>query len=147
MDKKLLDTLFSPSKDMVDENGEKLFGFTVSQQGPKLIMSIKIHQEKRRDEIIGKIKVMAIVAEELMSRQGIKRVCVVDSNEVLDQLSKYQIGEEELFKMSDEEKATDVTIEAIDIIRGDLISIEYAMRVMMLNRDQFDKIANISKNR
>lgn len=91
MDGYASDLQFNPSKVVFDKDNNKLFGFIVRQQGRKLIVITEIYIESRRDEIISKTKLMAIVAEKVMKTQGIDRVCVVDVKDINEQLIKHNI--------------------------------------------------------
>lgn len=111
-----------PSREVYDNDNNRLFGFIVRQQGPKLVMITEIYNESRRDEIVSKTKLMAAIAENVMKKQGIDRVCIKDINQ---QLVKHNIDP----KKFDIEKKQDVTIEVEDWVRGGFIPVDFTMGV------------------
>lgn len=133
--KKLSGMLFSPKKDFMDEDGKDLFGISVNQQGPRLLIFIKIYQENRREEIIDKTKIMARVAEEMLASQDIQRVCIIDSKDVVEQLSKRQMLESELIEVEKGDKKFGITIEVLDLVRRDFVPVEYSMAAMRIDKN------------
>lgn len=117
---------FNPSKEVYDKDHNRLFGFIVHQQGRKLIMVTEIHNESRKKDIIKKSKMMGAVAEMVMKKQGIDRVCIVDSKDVNQQLAKYQVDHLKFGK----DKKQDVTIEVEDWVRGGFISVDFTMGII-----------------
>lgn len=126
MDEYISDMKFNPSKDVYDKDNKKLFGFIVRQQGRKLVMITEIYNESRKKEIVEKTKIMAAMAEMIVKKQGIDRVCVVDSNDVNEQLVKYHIDPLKF----DKDKKQDVTVEVEDWVRGGFISVDFTMGII-----------------
>lgn len=126
MDGNISDMIFNPSKEVYDNDNNRLFGFIVRQQGPKLVMITKIYNESRRDEIVSKSKLMATIAEKVMKKQGIDRVCVVDIKDINQQLAKHNIDP----KKFDIEKKQDVTVYVEDWVRGGFVPVDFTMGVM-----------------
>lgn len=123
------DMQFNPSKEVCDKDNNRLFGFVVRQQGRKLVMITEIYNESRRDEIVSKTKIMAAMAEKIMKRQGIDRICVVDIKDVNQQLVKHNIDP----KKFDIEKKQDVTVEVVDLVRGGFVPVDFTMGVMSVD--------------
>lgn len=128
MDRHISDMQFNTSKDVYDKDHKKLFGFIVRQQGPKLIMITQIYDDSRREEIVGKTKMMAKIAENVLKKKGIDRVCVVDSKDVNEQLSKYKIDHDKF----DNDKKQDVVIEVEDWVRGGFVSVDFTMSILKM---------------
>ncbi len=116
---------FKASKEVYDNDHNKLFGFTARQQGRKLVMIIEVFDESRRKEIVEKTKIMAMLAEKILSKKGIDRVCAVDVKEVTQQLSIYKIDAD---KFNGEQ---DVIIEVEDWVRGGFVSVDFTMGVVV----------------
>lgn len=114
---------FSASKEVYDNDHNKLFGFTGRQQGHNLVMIIEVYDESRRKEIVEKTKIMAILAEKALSKNGIDRVCVVDVKEVTQQLSTYKIDTD---KFNGEQ---DVIVEVEDWVRGGFVAVDFTMGI------------------
>ncbi len=131
MDGNISDMQFNASKQVYDKGGNKLFGFIVRQQGPKLVMITEIYNEYRRDEIVGKAKIMAAIAEKVMKKQGIDRVYIVDIKDVSQQLAKHNIDT----KKFDIEKKQDVIVEVIDWVRGGFVPVDFTMGVMKADNE------------
>ncbi len=131
MDENISDMRFNPSREVCDKDNNKLFGFIVRQQGPKLVMITEIYNKSKRDEIIGNTKIMAAMAENTMKKQGIEidRVCVVDIKDVNQQLIKHNIDP----KKFDIEKKQDVIVEVEDWVRGGFVSVDFTMGVMKVD--------------
>ena len=123
MDGYISDMHLNHSRDVYDKDNKKLFGFIVRQQGRKLVMITDTYDESRKKEIIEKTKMMANIAETIIRKQGIDRVCVVDSKEVNEQLAKYHI--DPLSK----DKKQDVIIEVEDWVRGGFVSVDFTMGI------------------
>lgn len=121
---------FIPSKDFADGD-TKLFGITVRQQGRKLIIIIKIYEERRRKEIIYKSSVMARTIM-VMGHKDIDKIHIVDSKDILDQMSKYKIDPDRFSRYEDQKK--DVTIETIDLITGEMIPVEFTMGMIRMDK-------------
>lgn len=117
---------FNPSKEVYDNDNNRLFGFIVRQQERKLVMITEIYDEYRRDEIVSKTKIMATIAENVMKKQGIDRVCIVDIKDINQQLVKYNIDP----KKFDIDKKQDVTVEVIDWVRGGFVTVDFTMDVV-----------------
>lgn len=128
MDEHVSDMKFNPSREVCDKCNNKLFGFIVRQQGPKLVMIIDVYNESKRDDIVSNTKIMANMAEKIMNRQGIEvdRVCVVDIKDVNQQLIKHNIDP----KKFDIDKKQDVIVEVEDLVRGGFVSVDFTMGVM-----------------
>ncbi|MBU0895973.1 MAG: hypothetical protein KJ584_05190 [Candidatus Omnitrophica bacterium] len=128
MNEDISDIQFNPSREVCDNDNNRLFGFIVRQQGPKLVMIIEIYNESKRDEIVSNTKIMAVMAENIMKKQGIEidRVCVVDIKDVNQQLVKHNIDP----KKFDIEKKQDVIVEVEDWVRGGFVSVDFTMGVM-----------------
>jgi hypothetical protein len=120
MDGHISDMRFNPSKEVYDNDNNRLFGFIVRRQGPKLVMITEIYNESRRYEIVSKTKLMAAIAEKVMKKQGIDRVCVVDIKDVNQQLVKHNIDP----KKFDIERKQDVIVEVEDWVRGGFIPVD-----------------------
>ena len=88
-------------------------------------MIIDVYNESRREEIVSKTKMMAAMAEKIMNRCGIDRVCIVDIRDVNEQLSRYNIDH----KKFDIEKIHDVTVEVEDWVRGGFVSVDFSMGI------------------
>lgn len=125
------DMRFNPSKEVRDKDNNRLFGFIVRQQGPNLFMITEIYNESRRYEIVSKTKLMAAIAEKVMKKQGIDRVCFVDIKDVSQQLAKYNIDP----KKFDFEKKQDVIVEVEDWVRGEFISVDFTMDMMKADNE------------
>jgi hypothetical protein len=129
MDGYVSDMRFNPSMDVCDKDNNRLFGFIVRQQGRKLVMIIEIYNESRRDEIVSKTKAMAAMAENIMERQGIDRVCVVDIKDINQQLTKHNI------KKFDIDIKQDVTVEVEDWVRGGFVPVDFTMSMMKIDNE------------
>ena len=120
---------FNASKDFSDGDS-KLFGITVKQQGRRLIIIMKIYEEGRREEIIHKSGIMAKMMIMLVGKNDIDKVHIVDSKDVLDQISKYKITGDEFVK--DVEKKQDIAVEVIDLITGEIVPVEFTMGLVSI---------------
>ena len=129
MDGNISDMHFNPSREVYDKDHKKLFGFIACQQGRKLIMITEIYVESRKKEIIEKTKMMAVITEMVVKKQGVDRVCVVDSKDVNEQLARYNIDPLKL----DKDKKQDVIIEVEDWVRGGFVSVDFTMGICRAN--------------
>lgn len=129
MDGHISELKFNPSREVCDKDHNRLFGFIVHRQGPKLVMITEIYDESRRKEIVDKTKIMAAMAEKILVKQGIDRVCVVDAKDVTEQLSRHKIDS----KKFDWERKQDVIIEVEDWVRGGFVSVDFTMGVMKMD--------------
>lgn len=124
---------FIPSKDFTDEGGDvKLFGITVKQQGRKLIIIMKIYEEGRRKEIIGKSEIMTKIMTSVIGHHDIDKIHVVDSKDVLEQMSKHKIDGSKFTK--DEKQEQDITVETIDLITGEMVPVEFTMGLKKIDK-------------
>lgn len=131
MDGHVPDMRFNPSREVCDKDNNRLFGFIVRQHGRKLVMITKIYNGSKRDEIVSNTKIMAAMAEKIMKKQGIDRVCVVDIKDVDQQLVKHNIDP----KKFDIEKKQDVTVEVEDWVRGGFIHVDFTMGAMKADNE------------
>ena len=122
---------FNPSKDFADGN-VRLFGISVKQQGRKLIIIMKIYDEERREEIIRKSEMMTKMMITLVGKRDIDTIHIVDSKDVLDQLSKYRMTADKFAEDIEQEK--DVTIETIDLITGEMVSVVFGMKLVNIDK-------------
>lgn len=116
--------VFNPSRDIFEGN-VRLFGFTIRQQGPKLIIIIKIYEESRRKEILDKIAIMVGIMINSVKYRGIDIIYVVDSKDILDQIARYKIDHSKFGE--DLMQKQDVTIETVDIITGEYVPVEFSL--------------------
>jgi hypothetical protein len=126
MDGHVSDMRFNPSRQVYDKDDNRLFGFIVRQQGPRLVMIIEIYNESKRDEIVSNTKIMATIAENIVKKQGIDRVCVVDIKDVSQQLVKHNIDP----KKFDIERKQDVIVEVEDWVRGGFVPVDFMMGIV-----------------
>lgn len=129
---------FIPSKDFTDEEGVKLFGITVKQQGRKLIIIMKIYEEGRRKEIICKSEMMTKIMTSVIGHNDIDKIHIVDSKDVLDQMSKHKIDESKFAK--EEKKEQDIIVETIDLITGEMVPVEFTMRLKRIDENKLPNI-------
>lgn len=129
---------FTPSKEFADEEGVKLFGITVKQQGRKLIIIMKIYDEGRRKEIIDKSNMMTKIMSSVIEHDDIDKIHIVDSKDILDQISKHKIDGSKFAK--DEKQKLDITIETIDLITGEMVSIEFAMGLVRIDKKKYANV-------
>ena len=122
---------FTPSKDFADGD-VRLFGITVKQQGRKLIIIMKIYEEGRREEIILKSAMMTKMMMALVGKRDVDTIHVVDSKDVLDQLSKYRMTADKFGEDIEQEK--DITIETIDLITGEMIPVEFSTKLVNIDK-------------
>lgn len=124
---------FFPSQDFTDEEGDvKLFGISVRQQGRKLIIMMKIYEEGRRKEIIDKSGIMAKIMLMAIGNDEIDKIHVVDSKDILDQISKHKIDANKLTKFEKQEQ--DITVEVIDLITGEMVPVEFSMGLLKIDK-------------
>jgi|SRR3972149_1835575 len=114
---------FHPTREFTDGN-IKLFGITVKQQRRKLIIIIKIYEESKRNEIIDKSRMMTEMMK-FMVKNEIDVIHVVDSKDILDQISKYKLTVDKIEK---DICRSNVIIETMDIITGEFVSVEFNVR-------------------
>ncbi len=122
---------FNPSQDFFYKD-VRVFGVTVRQQGRKLIIIMKIYDEDRRKEIISKSEEMINVLLAYVGHDDIDNVHIVDSKDVLDQISKYKTDDSKFIK--DQEQ--DIIIETIDIITGEMIPVEFIMGLVKMDKNK-----------
>lgn len=137
---------FNPSKNFAEGN-LVLFGITVRQQGRKLIIITKIYEEERREEIIGKLEIMVKVMMDMTfnDRTGVDVVHIVDQKDILTQISKHKMTADKLAKNVTQEQ--DVTVETIDLITGEMVPVEFSMKLLKIEKAEIDnKKVNNEKN-
>lgn len=123
---------FIPTKDFY-EGDIKLFGVKVRQQGRKLIIIIKFYDDGRRKEIISKAGIMVRMMQQTIGHDDIDVIHLIDSKDVLEQMSKYKIDEN---TFSNDEKI-DISIETIDLITGEMVIVDFSMGLMRVkNKNQ-----------
>lgn len=128
---------FNPSKEFGDDEGEKLFGITVRQQGRKLIIITKIYNEKRRKEIIDKFRILIKLMITTMGDKEIDKIHIVDAKDMLDQMSKYKITAEKFDKYMKQKQ--DITVEIIDLITGEYVPVEFSVGKVIIDKRKNQK--------
>lgn len=124
---------FNPSKNFAEGN-VILFGFTVRPQGRRLIIITKIYEEERREEIVKKLGIMTKVMMRIVpsSRSGVDKAHIVDQKDIIAQISKNKIP---IDKFSENmEKEQDIIIETIDLITGEMVPVEFSMKLLKIEK-------------
>jgi hypothetical protein len=133
---------FNPSKNFAEGN-LVLFGITVRQQGRRLIIITKIYEEERREEIVGKLGIMVKVMMDMTfnDHTGVDRAHIVDQKDILSQISKHKMTADKLAKNVTQEQ--DVTVETIDLITGEMVPVEFSMKLLKIEKTEMkDKKTN-----
>lgn len=123
--------IFNPSIEFVDK-GKKLFGITVRQQGRKLVIITKIYDDKRRKEVIDNLGIMSKIMMMTEGNGRIDKIHIVDSKDILDQLSKHKITADKFGK--DMKQKRDIIIETIDLVTGEYVPVEFSVGIMKVEK-------------
>lgn len=126
---------FVPIKDFYDGD-EKFFGIKIKQQGRRLIIILKIYNEKRRNEIISNSSMVIRMLLKIDTKIGneVDSIHLVDSIDLLKQLSQYKIQSGSFLK--ERSQKIDVTIELMDLITGEMVPVEFSLRLMNVENNK-----------
>lgn len=116
-----------PKTIVSEKDGTELFGFTAKPQGPNLMIMIDIYDEEKREEAINRFRESCEQLIEGYIKEGvfIKRVCLIDSNQIIPELNKCTVIRDENNVVIKQ----DVTIDMVDLITGDLIPFEMTIGI------------------